>query len=142
MKIFICGSMSIAKKMIEIQKKLGEIGHDAKIPCDTKDFVENKGLINASYEDSYRRCLENDIIRRCFNSLAECDAILVLNYPKNGIDGYIGTAGLMEIALAYYLKMKIYLLYPPPPIKEKKSSEEVFMMQPIILDGDLSLIKK
>ncbi len=142
MKIFICGSMSIAKKMIEVQKKLEEMGHSVKIPCDAKDYAKNEDMSKASYEDNYKWCIENDIIRRCFDSLAECDAILMLNYPRNGIDGYVGAAGLMEIALAYYLKMKIFLLYPPPPVEKAKSSEEIFIMQPIIIDGDLSLIKK
>ena len=48
----------------------------------------------------------------------------------------------MEIGLAYYLRKKIFLLYPPPPIKEEKYTHEVLLMQPVILNGDLSTLVK
>jgi hypothetical protein len=53
----------------------------------------------------------------------------------------MGASVLMEIGLAYYLKKKIFLLYPPPPLDVAKYSHEVLIMQPIILNGDLSKIK-
>ena len=92
------------------------------------------------HEENYKHCIENDILRKCFNSIAESDAILLLNYPKNGIDGYVGASSLMEIGLAYHFRKKIFLLYPPPPPQEVKSSHEILIMQPTILNGDLGLI--
>ena len=141
MKIFICGSMYFAREMLQAKKKLAEKGHMAEVPCDTQEFVDNPHLTADSHEENYKWCINNDIIRKSFNSIAESGAILVLNYPKNDIDGYIGTSTLMEIGLAYYLNKKIFLLYPPPPVKEAKSSHEILIMQPVILNGDLSLIK-
>lgn len=142
MKIFICGSMYFAKEMLEAKKKLEEIGHVAEVPCDTELFVDNPAMTTDNHEENYKHCIDNDIIRKSFNSIAKNDAILLLNYPKNGVDGHVGASGLMEIGLAYYLNKKIFLLYPPPPIKEVKSTHEVLIMQPIILNGDLNLIKK
>ncbi len=66
------------------------------------------------------------------------DAILVTNYPKNGIDGYVGGNSLMEMGLAHYLRKKIYLLFPVSSKLNYK--EEILGMKPIILDGDISLI--
>lgn len=140
MKIFICGSMHFAKEMLEAKKKLEEMGHIAEVPCDTEVFVNNPDMTTDNHEENYKWCIENDIIRKFFNSIAESDAILVLNCHKNGIDGYVGASGLMEIGFAYYLKKKIFLLYPPPPPKEVKSSHEILIMQPIILSGDLTKI--
>lgn len=140
MKIFICGSMYFAKEMLEAQKKLKEMGHIAEVPCDTQDFVDNHKMTTDNHEENYKWCIDNDIIRKCFNSIAESDAVLLLNYPKNGLDGYVGASGLMEIGLAYHLNKKIFLLYPPPSPKEVKSSHEIMIMQPVVLNGDLSKI--
>ncbi len=140
MKIFICGSMYFAKEMIETQKKLKELGHMAEVTCDAQEFATNHEMTTDNHEENYKWCIDNDIIRKCFNSITESDAILVLNYPKNGIDGYIGASSLMEIGLAYHFNKKIFLLYPPPSVKEAKCSHEILIMQPIILNGNLNLI--
>jgi len=141
MKIFICGSMHFAKKMLEAQKKLKGLGHIVKVTCDTQEFVDNPKMTTDNHEENYRWCIDNDIIRKSFDSIAESEAVLLLNYPKNGVNGYIGASGLMEAGLAYYLKKKIFLLYPPPSPKEVKSSHEILIMQPVILNGDLTKIK-
>lgn len=140
MKIFICGSMHFSKEMLEAKKKLEEMGHIAEVSCDTQEFANNHKMTTDNHEENYKWCIDNDIIRKCFDSIAENDAILLLNYPKNGINGYVGASGLMEIGLAYYLKKKIFLLYPPPPVKEVKSTHEILIMQPVTLNGDLNLI--
>ena len=82
MKIFICGSMHFAKEMIEAQKKLKELGHAVEIPCDTQEFVDNHEMTTDNHEENYQWCIDNDIIRKCFDSVAESGAVLLLNYPK------------------------------------------------------------
>ena len=140
MKIFICGSMHFAREMLEAQKKLKEMGHIAEAPCDTQEFVDDCENTTDNHEENCNWCIDNDIIRKCFNSIAESDAVLLLNHSKNGVNGYIGASSLMEAGLAYYLKKKIFLLYQPPPPQEVKSSHEILIMQPTILNGDLNLI--
>lgn len=132
--------MYFAKEMVEAQKKLKEMGHIAEVPCDTQEFLNDPEMTTDNHEENYKWCIDNDIIRKCFNSIAESDAILLLNYPKNRLNGYVGTSGLMEIGLAYHLNKKIFLLYPPPPPKKVKSSQEILIMQPVILNGNLNLI--
>lgn len=132
--------MHFSKEMLEAKKKLEELGHIAEVPCDAQEFAADFAMTTDNHEKNYKWCIDNDIIRKCFNSIAESDAILLLNYPKNGLDGYVGASGLMEIGLAYYLNKKIFLLYPPPPPEEVKYSHEILIMQPIILNGDLTLI--
>ena len=141
MKVFICGSMYFAKEMLAAKKKLEEMGHVVEIPCDTQEFIDNQDLTTDNHEEDYKHCIENDIIRKSFNTITESDAILVLNYPKNGVNGYVGASGLMEIGLAYYLDKKVFLLNPPPKVEEAKSSHEILIMQPVILNGNLDLIK-
>jgi len=64
-----------------------------------------------------------------------------LNYEKDGIKGYVGGATLMEIGLAQYLGKKIFLLYPPPKIEDQRHSIEIQLAKPMILEGNLDLIK-
>lgn len=140
MKIMICGSMHFAKEMMEAKKRLEEMGHEAEVPCDTQKFIDEPDFTTDNHEENHKHCIENDIIRKCFNTIAESDAILLLNYPKNDIDGYVGASGLMEIGLAYHLGKKIFLLNPPPRLEEAKYTHEILIMQPVILNGDLGKI--
>ncbi|MBL7160569.1 MAG: hypothetical protein ISS93_01820 [Candidatus Aenigmarchaeota archaeon] len=137
MKIFIAGSMHFAKEMLEAQKLLNGLGFESMIPADTHECVDRPEL-NMDAE----HCFNTDIMRSCMEMQEKCNAILVLNYPRDGIDGYIGASSLMELYLAYYLKQKIFLLHTPPPKDIARSSHEVMHMKPIILNGDISRIKE
>lgn len=139
MKITICGSMTFAKEMIEAKKKLEEIGHKAEVPPDTLQMINGECDID-ELETNYEHCIKNDIIRAHFKLIEDSDAILILNYDKNGIKGYVGTSSLMEIGLAYYLGKKIFLLYPTPHHSEQRWAHEIRIMQPLILNGNLDLI--
>jgi len=134
-KIFIAGSMHFAKEMLKAQKTLKKLGYRVVIPSDTLACLENPEL---NMDDNH--CFSKDIMRNSMKKQKQCDAILVLNYPKNKIDGYIGGAVLIELGLAYFLNQKIFLLYPPPSIKDLRYSQEILHMKPIILCGNLSKI--
>lgn len=136
MKIVICGSMKFAKEMLEAKSKLEDMGHEVDIPCDAQQVAD--GLHDHdNLEADYKHCIENDIMRKCFNMIEESDAILVLNYPRNGVKGHVGAASLMEIGIAYHLGKKIFLLNPPPTVKEARYSHEIRIMEPIVLNGNL-----
>ena len=137
MKITICGSMHFAKEMIETQNILQEMGHEAIIPRDTHECVDRPEL-NVDME----HCTKNDvdIDKEHFNSIAESDAIVVLNYPKNGIVGYVGGATLMEIGIARHLDKNIFLLNDIPSEKDLGYAFEIRLARPVILHGDLGKI--
>jgi len=80
---------------------------------------------------------KEEAMKKHFDKVAWSDAILVLNYDKNGIKNYVGANTLMEMGLALYLNKKIYLLNPIPEISYK---EEILGMKPIIINGDLKKI--
>ncbi|MDB4979040.1 MAG: Maf-like protein [Candidatus Peribacteria bacterium] len=67
------------------------------------------------------------------------DAVLVLNYDRNGIANYIGGNALMEIGFAHVLDQKVFLLNPIPDIPFYKS--EIEAVKPVILNGDLTKIR-
>lgn len=140
MKIMICGSMTFAKEMIKTKKKLEQLGHLVLVPLDLQSHIGNPSLVD-DLESNYKHAVKTDIMRKCFGLVEESDAILVLNYPKNGIAGYIGTSSLMEIGLAYYLGKKIFILDAIPNVKQARWGHEISIMQPIILNGRLEGIR-
>ncbi len=137
MKIMISGSMHFAREMLEAQKALKGMGHEPLLVPDTEACVTNPEL-NVDFE----HCSRTAIDKVCFDMIASADAILVLNYPRKGIKGYIGGATLMEIGLARHLGKKIFLLHPLPSEKELSYAFEVRLTNPIILDGDISAINR
>lgn len=132
--------MSFAKEMVELQSKLTSIGHEVSIPSDTELHLKEPNTIDDLDKD-LEHVIANNVLRACFDLLAASEAVIFLNLPKNGIEGYIGTSALMEMGLAYYLKKKIYLMYPFPSRHEHRWAQEVASIQPVVLNGDISTIK-
>jgi len=129
MKIAICGSMSFAKEMLEVSRLLEDMGHKAILPIDTIESVRDP-----SRRQNIFLLVEKDIIRDHLGKIRESDAILVLNYEKKGIAGYVGGSVLIEMGFAHYLNKQIYLLNPIPRMSY---SVEIEAMQPVVLNGDL-----
>lgn len=140
MKIMIVGSMAFAKKMVAVKKKLERLGHNVRVPFGIEDYLKDESFVER-LEDNLLYAIEKDILRKCYKQVAESDAILVLNYKRNGIDGYIGTSVLMEMAIAYYLNKKIFVFNDIPHFNTVRWAHEVTIMQPDVLKGDLSKIK-
>ena len=135
MKITICGSMHFAKEMLETHAKITELGHDCILPSYTIESVQDPIL-----KENFDFILKNDCQMGHYKKIAESDAILILNFSKNNIDGYIGGAVLMELAIAKYLGKKIFVLNELPNEDSIRYIFEVKLCQPIILNGDLTKI--
>lgn len=136
-KITICGSMQFHQEMQEVLNELTQRGFTVSAP----DELDNKDK-NESYMDSDRERItakiEFDFIREHFKKIEAADAILVLNYDKKGIKGYIGGNTFLEMGYAYGLGKEIYLLNPIP---EMDYYTEMVAIQPIVLDGDLTRLQ-
>ena len=147
MKITLCGSIAFQNEVLAVKEKLEKLGHKVEIwPSKLKD--EKGQLISATEYYKIRKIAADDekwvwdrkaeAVLEHFDKVAWSDAILVANYDKNNIKGYIGGNTLMEMGLAFFLKKKIYLLNQIPELSYK---EEILGVKPIILNGDLSKIK-
>jgi hypothetical protein len=80
---------------------------------------------------------KEEAIRIYFQKVEWSDAILILNYDKNGIPYYIGGNTLMKMGVAFYLHKKIFLLNN---ISEIGYKEEIIGMKPVIINQDLKRI--
>jgi len=103
MKIAICGSFAFARQMVSAAKKLTEMGHLPILPIDTMAAIEDISII---YD--VNRAIEKDIIRDQLSKIIESDAILVLNYDRSGVPGYIGGSSLIEWDLLTILRKKFF----------------------------------
>jgi diphthamide synthase subunit DPH2 len=141
--IVICSSASFYKQVIEVRDALKKMGFKVLVPL-TAGKMERTGDFKVEtyktwFKDSNAYDRKKFLTKHHFDKVAEGDAVLILNYEKNGKPGYIGGAVLMEMGLALHLGKKIYILHP---IDESVSyKEEIYGMLPIILKGDLKLIK-
>ncbi|NVN97028.1 hypothetical protein HXX01_02230 [Candidatus Nomurabacteria bacterium] len=142
-EIVLCSSAAFYKQVIEVENELKKLGFRVTMPL-TAGRMKKSGDFNVEnyktwYKDANDYKKKTFLTRHHFNKVTKGDYILVLNYEKNGMPGYIGGAVLSEMALALHFKKKIYILNPIP--KGLSYEEELYGMLPIILNGDLSLIK-
>ena len=134
MKIAICGSFAFAKEMISASEKISEMGYKPILPSDVMTAIRDPTISR-----NIEWCIEKDVIRDQLFQIMNADAILVLNYEKDGVPGYIGGSTLIELGFAHFFNKKIFLLYPIPNLSY---SVEIQVMRPVILYGDLSKIKQ
>lgn len=146
MIITICSSCAFLDNALKVQKDLEDNGH-------TVLLYPTGGEINGTYlrADEYNKVrheshgveellkYKQPLIDLHFGKIAKSDAILVLNYDKNNISGYVGGNTLLEMGLAYYLKKKIYMWQDAS--SDLSYWEEIIALGGIVIDGDISLIK-
>ncbi len=76
-----------------------------------------------------------------FSNIEKSDAIPVVNAEKHGIKNYIGGATFAEIMPAFHYDKRIFLLNPiPNDGRLSYIKDEVEGVDPVVLNGDLSLI--
>ena len=152
MVVTICTTIKFWPKVLEVKKQLEEMGHEVLIPPhevknEAGDFIPVEEYYELRKKMMAKEGKEHDWIWQrkkeamdChFEKVDKADVILVLNYEKNGVANYIGGNVLLEIGLAFWLNKPIYLINPIPT--ELGYTEELKGMQPIIINGDLTLIK-
>jgi hypothetical protein len=143
MKIVICGSIDATYEIKEIADKLEKAGHETEIPLTSQRILNGELTLDEFKKekekngDGFVRKVHDDVIRRYYELIKNSDSVLIANYPKKGIDNYIGGNTFLEMGFAHVLNKKIFLLNPIPEVSYK---DELLAMQPIILNGDLSKI--
>mgnify|MGYP000190870497 CR=1 FL=1 len=114
------------------------------------DFLKNSGIIplappNLPGNTPYEGLSEREIFSKKglfmadhYEKIKKSDALLVINGPKNGIEGYIGGATLLEMGIAFHYKIPIFILHPYP--RSLPYFFEIAGMQPSCLDGNITRI--
>ena len=129
--------MQFHKEMGEVRDELITRGFTVFVPGELTDLEHNE-YYQHSDEERITVKIEYDFIREHFRRIEQAEAILILNYEKKGIPGYIGGNTFLEMGYAFGLGKKIYLLNPIPGMDYKT---EMHAIQPVILNGNLSKIE-
>jgi hypothetical protein len=137
MRIGIIGSMQFTDKMLEVRDNLKKIGHNAFVTDLHKAMIGKTE--NEIEEIKLYQKYNQDAIREFWRMMQGADAVLVLNYDKNGVKNYVGGNTLMEIGFAHVLNQKIFMFNPIPEMPYCKS--EIEAVKPIIIYGDLTKIE-
>lgn len=138
MKIGVAGSMQYTEKMIEICDQLRALGHEVFMSKFADAYVgktdDEKEVIKLEHKNNY------DAIREFWKPMQGADALVVANYDKHGIKNYIGGNAFLEMGFAHVLDQDLYLMNPIPDMPYYGT--ELVAMRPVVLNGDLTKIKK
>lgn len=136
MKILIICSKVFYKDIKPIKEELEKMGHIIELPNSYNEpdaEVKSWNLGKKEHAEFKARMFKMSEER-----IAKMDAVLTLNFDKNEKKNYIGGATFIEIYEAFMKNKKIYLYNDIP---EGMLYDEVSGFSPIIIKGDLSLIK-
>lgn len=129
MKIVICGSMSAAAEMLRFSNILKSKGHTVVVPENIDAHANGHNIENAHEK------MELDVFKNYYEEIEKSDAVLVVNETKGDEKNYVGPNSLIEMAFAYVLNKKIFILHAIP---DSSIKDEVVAMNPIELKGDIS----
>ncbi len=142
-KICLCSSAAFFEQGFVIGAQLQKLGFKVVYTYTALKMRQSGDFRVETYKTWFKDSSTYDkktfLMKNHFRKVIASDAILVLNYKKNGLPGYIGGNTLMEMAMAYHYKKPIYILNP---ISEKLSfKEEIYGLGSIFIEGDLTKIK-
>lgn len=132
MKIFIICSKAFYSKIPPIKKVLEQAGHEITLPNSYDDpQAESRYHELGSKEHAAWKA---SMLRHSSDVIESVDAVLVLNFEKNGQENYIGGATFLEMYDAFRFGKKIYMYNGVPNGMLK---DEIEGFEPIVLHGDL-----
>ena len=140
--VVICSSASFYKQVIEAESILKRAGFRVVIPLTAHKMRRSGDFRVETYKtwfnnpENYKR--KGFLTKHHFNKIVKGDSVLVLNYKKKDIDGYIGGAVLAEMAIAFHFHKPIYVLNSVA--NTIPYEEEIHAMAPIWLGGELDRI--
>ena len=135
MKIMIVCSYAFYNQIPNIKIELEKMGYQVVLP---NGYENPNFIVKSRYEEGFADWIAN-LRKASEETITKVDALLVLNYTKNGIDNYIGGSTFLEMHDAYRMNKKIFIMNDLP---EKLLTEEIIGFKPILLKGNLSGLKE
>jgi hypothetical protein len=141
--ITICSSAAFFKQALEVEKQLAKMGYAVKLPYTAMKMKKSGDYRVETYktwfDDPKQYARKTWLIKNHLRKVKSGDAVLVLNYEKKGVPGYIGGNTLIEAAIGFDRGKPVYILNPISP--DLGFKEEIYGLQPIFLNGDISKIR-
>ena len=133
MKILLICSKAFYNKLPEYKKKLEEFGHEIYMP-NCYDAPETEAKYRGTPE---HHIFKAKMFKKSEETIKKMDAVLVLNFNKNGQENYIGGATFLDIYDAFRMNKKIYFVNEIP---NNMLKDELIGFNPMIIGKDLSKI--
>jgi len=134
MKIFIICSKTFYDRLANIRENLESLGHETTLP-NCYDCPETESKYRGTKEHAAWKA---GMIRHSEKVIGNVDAVLVVNYDKNGQKNYIGGATFLEIYDAFRLNKKIFFMNDLP---EGMLKDELIGFNGVVINEDLTKIK-
>ncbi len=134
-KICLSSSRNFFDRLEKLKENLEKSGYKVLLP--SMKNIQDDFYFKNGKETEFAK-IHHDLIKDYFQKIDESDALLVCNYDKEKIGGYIGGNVLIEMAKAFDKEIPIFLLNSVPQIPYRA---EILAMQPIKLKN-LKEIKK
>ncbi len=141
--------MAFYYQFLELKKELEKMGHtvltpelEFKVSGDDSSvgaFFDQHGGVDAFPPDHEVWKKKGNAILAHFKKIDQSDAVLITNWEKKGVSNYIGANGFLEMGYAFANGKKVFILNDIPA--QSVFKEEILGIQPVLLGGDLSLIK-
>ena len=135
MKIFICCSKTFYDHIPEIKDQLEHAGHVITLPNSFDDPTKESQMHQKGVEHHSK--WKASMLRAQAQKIQANDAILVLNFIKNGQPNYIGGATFLEMYKAFELGKKIFLYNDIPGGILR---DEILAFEPTLIQRDLAKI--
>jgi hypothetical protein len=132
-KVAVCGSMAFIDEMEALAAALRVRGEVVHTPVrDEKDFDGDR-LALGEAADRKRHYLTGylEVIRAV-------DVVLIANFERNGVEGYVGPNALVEAAFGHALGKRVVLLNRPG---RQPCRVEILAMMTGCLDGEIDRLR-
>ena len=140
MKVLVICSKKFYSKIEEVKKELEKRSIEVFLPNCYDDPTAEQKAWDLGVEEHQK--FKEAMYKQSEEIIREADAVLVLNLDKEKdgeiLKNYIGGATFLEMYDAFRLGKKIYLYNDIP---EGMLYDEIEGFSPIIIDGNLELIK-
>jgi len=134
MKILLICSKTFYNKIEFLKTQLESLGHEIFLP-NCYDCPETESKYRGT---EYHHKFKAEMFRKSEETIKNMDAVLVLNYDKNGQKNYIGGATFLELYDAFRHNKKIFFINDLP---EGILKDELIGFNPTIIHDDLTKIK-
>ena len=136
MKIFIASSKYFFEKVPPVQVELEHMGHVVTLPLGYTEPYKELEMIKLG--DFAHAEFKAEMLREQVEKIKANDAVLVLNFEKDGQENYIGGATFLEVYKAWELGKKIFFYNPLPT---GMLHDELTGINPKVINGNLTQIK-
>jgi len=134
MKILLICSKAFYDKLFLYKNELKKLGHEVFMP-NCYDAPETEAKYRGTSEHAKWKA---SMIKHSEEVINNMDAVLVLNFDKNGYKNYIGGATFLEIYDAFRLEKKIFFINDLP---EGMLKDELIGFNGMVINDDLSKIR-